>query len=143
MHTSERPGEPENGEVRPVLAAARAKAGRIVFNGWPTGVSVTAAQQHGGPYPATASIARTSVGTAAIERFLRPLAYQDAPDQPLPPRCRRATPSACPGPPTPPGLPEGRRRHRLSAPGRSRSRTGSEGWISLRSVSTGLVLHLQ
>ncbi|WP_140416446.1 aldehyde dehydrogenase family protein, partial [Arthrobacter globiformis] len=60
------------------------KAGRVVWNQWPTGVSVTHAQQHGGPYPATTAAGSTSVGTAAIERFLRPVAYQGFPQHLLP-----------------------------------------------------------
>jgi NADP-dependent aldehyde dehydrogenase len=60
-------------------------AGRIVFNGWPTGVAVTAAQHHGGPFPATTSPAHTSVGSAAIRRWLVPVVYQDAPVALLPP----------------------------------------------------------
>jgi NADP-dependent aldehyde dehydrogenase len=64
------------------------RVGRLVFNGVPTGVSVSAAQHHGGPYPATTAAATTSVGTAAIERFLRPIVFQDAPDWLLPPPLR-------------------------------------------------------
>ncbi|WP_426998109.1 aldehyde dehydrogenase family protein [Pseudarthrobacter sp. N5] len=60
------------------------KAGRVLWNQWPTGVSVTYAQQHGGPYPATTAAGSTSVGTAAIERFLRPVAYQGFPQHLLP-----------------------------------------------------------
>ncbi|MER7011610.1 aldehyde dehydrogenase (NADP(+)) [Saccharopolyspora sp. NPDC000359] len=60
------------------------KAGRLLWNQWPTGVSVTHAQQHGGPYPATTAPATTSVGTAAITRFLRPVAYQNFPQHLLP-----------------------------------------------------------
>lgn len=60
------------------------KMGRVLFNGWPTGVSVTYAQQHGGPYPATTNDSSTSVGTAAISRFLRSVAYQNAPQEALP-----------------------------------------------------------
>jgi NADP-dependent aldehyde dehydrogenase len=60
------------------------RAGRIVFNGWPTGVSVTDAMHHGGPYPATTAPLHTSVGTAAVDRFLRPVAFQDVPDSALP-----------------------------------------------------------
>ncbi|MBU2666162.1 aldehyde dehydrogenase (NADP(+)) [Actinoplanes bogorensis] len=59
-------------------------AGRVLFNGWPTGVAVTPAMQHGGPFPATTNPTMTSVGTAAIERFLRPVVYQDAPASLLP-----------------------------------------------------------
>ncbi len=53
-------------------------AGRVLFDGWPTGVAVNWAQQHGGPYPATTSLF-TSVGATAVRRFQRPVAYQDAP----------------------------------------------------------------
>lgn len=60
------------------------KAGRILWNQWPTGVSVTDAQQHGGPYPATTAPTSTSVGSAAIYRFLRPVAYQGLPNHLLP-----------------------------------------------------------
>ena len=60
------------------------KAGRVLWNSWPTGVSVTYAQQHGGPYPATTAPTTTSVGTDAIARFLRPVAYQGFPQQLLP-----------------------------------------------------------
>lgn len=60
------------------------KAGRLLWNQWPTGVSVTYAQQHGGPYPASTAAASTSVGTDAMARFLRPVAYQGFPDRLLP-----------------------------------------------------------
>jgi NADP-dependent aldehyde dehydrogenase len=59
-------------------------AGRLVFNGVPTGVAVTGAQFHGGPYPATTAPATTSVGTLAIRRFLRPVLFQNAPEWLLP-----------------------------------------------------------
>lgn len=54
-------------------------AGRIVYNGWPTGVAVVPAQHHGGPYPATTTAEHTSVGSAAINRWLVPVAYQNFP----------------------------------------------------------------
>ncbi|MEG2630525.1 MAG: aldehyde dehydrogenase (NADP(+)), partial [Comamonas sp.] len=54
-------------------------SGRVLFSGVPTGVAVTAAQHHGGPFPASTAPFTTSVGHAAMERFLRPLALQDAP----------------------------------------------------------------
>jgi NADP-dependent aldehyde dehydrogenase len=60
------------------------KVGRLIFNGFPTGVEVCAAMQHGGPYPATTDSRSTSVGTAAILRFVRPLAYQNFPQATLP-----------------------------------------------------------
>ena len=60
------------------------KAGRVLFNGFPTGVEVSPAMHHGGPYPATADAKFTSVGTAAILRFLRPICYQNFPAEALP-----------------------------------------------------------
>ncbi len=60
------------------------KVGRLIFNGVPTGVEVCAAMNHGGPYPATTDVRSTSVGTAAILRFARPLCYQDAAASVLP-----------------------------------------------------------
>ncbi|QUH01914.1 aldehyde dehydrogenase (NADP(+)) [Saccharopolyspora erythraea] len=81
------------GELIRVLAA---KAGRVLWNQWPTGVSVTFAQQHGGPYPATTAPATTSVGTEAISRFLRPVAYQNVPQHLLPPALRDANPLGIP-----------------------------------------------
>jgi NADP-dependent aldehyde dehydrogenase len=63
------------------------RVGRIVFNGYPTGVRVSWAQHHGGPWPATNS-QHTSVGVSAIRRFLRPLAFQDAPEAQLPAELR-------------------------------------------------------
>ena len=60
------------------------KAGRVVWNGFPTGVAVTAAQHHGGPYPATTAPAHTSVGVTAVLRFLRAVAFQDTPAALLP-----------------------------------------------------------
>jgi NADP-dependent aldehyde dehydrogenase len=71
-------------DVRHLLRVLAGKAGRILWNGWPTGVSVTHAQQHGGPYPASTAVQTTSVGTAAIQRFLRPVALQGFPDHLLP-----------------------------------------------------------
>jgi 2,5-dioxopentanoate dehydrogenase len=68
------------------------KAGRLVFNGFPTGVEVCASMQHGGPYPATSDARSTSVGTAAIDRFARPVAYQNWPAAALPPELQDANP---------------------------------------------------
>ena len=64
------------------------KVGRIIFNGYPTGVEVGSAMQHGGPYPSTTDPRFTSVGTAAIVRFARPICYQDFPAEFLPPEIR-------------------------------------------------------
>lgn len=77
-------GEPDEQVARDLVAALRPKAGRLLWNQWPTGVSVTFAQNHGGPYPATTSVAHTAVGTASIDRFLRPVAYQGFPTELLP-----------------------------------------------------------
>ena len=66
------------------------RVGRLIFNGYPTGVEVSHAMQHGGPYPATTAAATTSVGTAAISRFVRPVAYQNFPEAALPLELRDA-----------------------------------------------------
>src|SRR5690606_462803 len=79
-------------DVGELLARLEARTGRVLWNGWPTGVSVTYAQQHGGPYPATTSSTTTSVGTAAVRRFLRPVAYQNLPDSLLPPALQEDNP---------------------------------------------------
>lgn len=68
------------------------KAGRLIFNGYPTGVEVGHAMQHGGPYPASTDSRGTSVGTAAIGRFARPVCFQDFPDAALPPALQRLNP---------------------------------------------------
>ncbi|MFB0835821.1 aldehyde dehydrogenase (NADP(+)) [Arthrobacter halodurans] len=78
--------------VAPLLPVLEGKAGRILANGWPTGVEVGHAMVHGGPFPATSDSRTTSVGTLAIERFLRPVAYQDIPDALLPQPLRDANP---------------------------------------------------
>jgi NADP-dependent aldehyde dehydrogenase len=74
--------------ARQVVAVLERIAGRVVCNGWPTGVAVVAAQNHGGPWPATTVPSSTSVGTAAIRRWLVPVAYQDFPAELLPPGLR-------------------------------------------------------
>ncbi len=76
--------------ARQVVAVLERIAGRVVCNGWPTGVAVVAAQHHGGPWPATTVPSSTSVGTAAIRRWLVPVAYQDFPAELLPPGLRPA-----------------------------------------------------
>jgi alpha-ketoglutaric semialdehyde dehydrogenase len=75
-----------------LLPVLERKAGRILFNGWPTGVEVVPSMVHGGPYPATSDSRTTSVGTLAMDRFLRPVAYQDVPDALLPDAVREANP---------------------------------------------------
>ncbi|MGR4863297.1 aldehyde dehydrogenase (NADP(+)) [Caulobacter sp. LARHSG274] len=78
--------------VRGLLPILERKAGRILANGWPTGVEVCNAMVHGGPFPATSDPRSTSVGTRAIERFLRPVCYQDIPDALLPPALQADNP---------------------------------------------------
>jgi NADP-dependent aldehyde dehydrogenase len=68
----------------PVADVLSRTAGRVIWNGWPTGVAVTWAQHHGGPFPATTSPHYTSVGATAIRRWLVPVTYQDFPDELLP-----------------------------------------------------------
>ena len=68
------------------------KAGRLLLNGYPTGVEVCEAMVHGGPYPATSDARGTSVGTLAIDRFLRPVCFQDYPDALLPDALTNTTP---------------------------------------------------
>lgn len=68
--------------------------GRVIVNGYPTGVEVNHAIVHGGPYPATTDAGSTSVGTSAIRRFVRPIAWQDVPDPLLPPELQNANPLA-------------------------------------------------
>ncbi|MEU4363221.1 aldehyde dehydrogenase (NADP(+)) [Promicromonospora sp. NPDC023987] len=81
-------GDGETGEEQGALVTRLARhAGRVLLGGWPTGVAVTPAMQHGGPWPATTTDG-TSVGTAAIGRFLRGVAFQDAPQELLPPPLR-------------------------------------------------------
>lgn len=70
-------------------------AGRLLFGGWPTGVAVSWAQQHGGPWPST-NTQFTSVGATAVRRFQRPVAYQDGPDAVLPPALREKNPLRIP-----------------------------------------------
>jgi NADP-dependent aldehyde dehydrogenase len=79
-------GDPDAARLLDVLSE---HAGRVIWNQWPTGVTVSDAQQHGGPWPSTTSPTTTSVGTAAIARFQRPVAYQNVPPQWLPASLRR------------------------------------------------------
>jgi NADP-dependent aldehyde dehydrogenase len=68
------------------------RSGRVIVNGYPTGVGVSWSMQHGGPWPSTTSSADTSVGAAAIERWLRPVTYQSVPDELLPPALKESNP---------------------------------------------------
>ncbi len=71
-------------DIGDLLHQLREKAGRVIWNGFPTGVAVVQAMQHGGPYPATTAPGTTSVGMNAIYRFMRPIAFQNVPDALLP-----------------------------------------------------------
>jgi NADP-dependent aldehyde dehydrogenase len=77
---------------RALVDILRDKAGRLIVNGFPTGVEVSSAMQHGGPYPATSDPRFTSVGTAAILRFARPVCYQNFPPEWLPPELQDGNP---------------------------------------------------
>ena len=79
-------------QVRELVETLREKVGRLIWNGYPTGVAVTQGMVHGGPYPATTAPLHTSVGSAAIKRFLRPVAYQAYPAELLPPALRNENP---------------------------------------------------
>jgi acyl-CoA reductase-like NAD-dependent aldehyde dehydrogenase len=86
--------EPQDtARLQPLTDAAARTAGRVIFNGVPTGVAVTWGMHHGGPYPAASDGgASTSVGMTALRRFLRPVAFQDAPQDLLPPALRDGNP---------------------------------------------------
>ena len=86
----------ESDNVAELVRLLAKRAGRLLWNQWPTGVSVTYAQQHGGPYPASSSPGATSVGTAAILRFLRPVAYQGFPQALVPEAVRDDNPLRVP-----------------------------------------------
>ncbi|WP_329387059.1 aldehyde dehydrogenase (NADP(+)) [Streptomyces sp. NBC_01351] len=93
LSAAETEGAP--GPAAELIEQVTGLAGRIVVNGWPTGVAVAPAQHHGGPYPAATSHS-TSVGGTAIERWLRPVAYQSVPDALLPVELREANPLGLP-----------------------------------------------
>ena len=80
--------EAELARAAGLLGILERKAGRLLFGGFPTGVEVCAAMHHGGPYPASSDAHFTSVGTAAIYRFARPVCYQDCPQGQLPAELR-------------------------------------------------------
>ncbi len=75
---------PDTATARDLVALLERKAGRILVNGFPTGVEVSDAMVHGGPYPASTNFGATSVGTMSIRRWLRPVCYQNLPDDILP-----------------------------------------------------------
>jgi len=84
------------GLARRLLPVLERKAGRVLANGWPTGVEVSHAMVHGGPFPATSDSRTTSVGTLAMRRFLRPVCYQDIPADLLPAELRDDSPVRVP-----------------------------------------------
>ena len=86
-------GESVIAELLPRLVA---HAGRVLWNGWPTGVAVTWSMHHGGPFPATTAAATTSVGAAAVDRFLRPVTWQGMPQEILPVPLRDGNPWGVP-----------------------------------------------
>jgi NADP-dependent aldehyde dehydrogenase len=79
-----------------ILLIAERLAGRILFNGFGTGVEVCNAMVHGGPFPATSDVRTTSVGSLAIDRFLRPICYQDVPSLLLPTALQDGNPTGIP-----------------------------------------------
>jgi NADP-dependent aldehyde dehydrogenase len=79
-------------DFKSLTAILETKVGRLVYNGFPTGVEVCAAMTHGGPYPATTDARSTSVGPYAIKRFVRPISYQNYPESALPDELRDANP---------------------------------------------------
>ncbi len=85
--------EADLSEHAPLLQALERKVGRLLFGGVPTGVEVVPAMHHAGPYPASSDVRATSVGSAAIERFVRPICYQDAPAALLPAELRDDNPA--------------------------------------------------
>ena len=128
-----------------LLAVMRERAGRVILNGFPTGVEVGHAMVHGGPFPATSDGQSTSVGTRAIERFSRPFAYQDFPDSALPPELQNANPlglwRVVGAPPSPsmvtrPRSPLSRTRTTWGSTTRNESTTGAGGG-GKRTCSTG------
>jgi NADP-dependent aldehyde dehydrogenase len=79
-------------DYRDLVQTLETKVGRIIFNGFPTGVEVCHAMVHGGPYPATSDSRTTSVGTLAILRFARPVCFQGFPQQALPEELQDSNP---------------------------------------------------
>ncbi|MCF3135947.1 aldehyde dehydrogenase (NADP(+)) [Streptomyces olivochromogenes] len=92
LSAEESAGEGRGAEI---LAELTPLAGRVLVDSWPTGVAVAPAQHHGGPYPATTSTS-TSVGGTAVERWLRPVVYQNAPEALLPKELRDDNPLGLP-----------------------------------------------
>ncbi|MDB6058855.1 MAG: Aldehyde dehydrogenase [Verrucomicrobiales bacterium] len=79
-------------QYKNLIQILQQKAGRLLLNGFPTGVEVCPSMQHGGPYPATTDSRSTSVGTGAIKRFVRPVCFQNFPQSALPPELQNDNP---------------------------------------------------
>ena len=86
----------EDPDLAPLVARLAAQAGRVIVDGWPTGVACAGAMHHGGPWPATSRPDATSVGAHALHRFTRPVSYQGVPQAALPPALQDANPWALP-----------------------------------------------
>ncbi len=86
----------DHADAHSLLPLLERRVGRILVDGFGTGVEVAHAMVHGGPYPATSDGRTTSVGSLAIDRFLRPVSYQDVPDALLPPALQAANPLGLP-----------------------------------------------
>lgn len=82
-------------DISVLVTTLSERVGRLIFQGWPTGVAVTWSQHHGGPWPATTSL-HTSVGVTAVRRFQRPIVLQDAPERLQPPALRDDNPLGIP-----------------------------------------------
>jgi NADP-dependent aldehyde dehydrogenase len=89
-------GGPDDEDLAWLVQLLAGRAGRVVVDGWPTGVTNSWSQQHGGPWPATSRPDATSVGAGALDRFTRPVAFQGASDPVLPPPVQNANPWAVP-----------------------------------------------
>jgi NADP-dependent aldehyde dehydrogenase len=85
-----------------VVGRLAAQTGRVIVDGWPTGVACVDAMHHGGPWPATSRPEATSVGAHALDRFTRPVSFQGVPDAALPPALQDANPWGLPLTPTHP-----------------------------------------
>ncbi len=86
------PNELQLPESKALVHTLMNGCGRLIFNGIPTGVEVCSAMNHGGPYPSTTSVGFTSVGTAAINRWIRPICYQNVPHSMLPEELQNENP---------------------------------------------------
>ncbi|MBS1558852.1 MAG: aldehyde dehydrogenase (NADP(+)), partial [Bacteroidetes bacterium] len=84
--------EAEIEKFQSLLNLLKEKAGRLIINGVPTGVEVVPSQNHGGPYPSTTDSRFTAVGTDAIKRFVRPVAFQNFPNSLLPEELKNENP---------------------------------------------------